>query len=524
MPCLRFCSAAALAAGVLLLLSGSMQNACRADPPSLTSADAAFAAGRFDKARKEYAGLLKSDPKSAPAYTGLVQSLLRQDQWRDALKAAQAAVVADPKSADALGLLALSEIRAGEPEQADADAKTALALDKDNYWGLVAAGRGAVWNGNEKDGNALFRRATALHPERPDAWLGLIYTQDEGSVTDADLADDAHYLALKPKGEPYDRQTPYIQNTVTNETGYWHGFDSNPAFHLDQVDEKQTTYTAIFPIQREGKYVLVSVSINGKPFHLLFDSGADGVMLTKRAAKRLALPVMAKTFIGGTQGRSGADLHRADTLGLGAITLHSIPIQAVEGYDGPGDGLFGGTILKHYAVTLDFSNNTMTIARGPGAKHLPMPHSSVASMPMHFYDAHLFVSTHCGKRRIWALVDTGAETDFFSLELTHALSADTPKSDWQEGSSDIRTGIGDSAMMVDYCLTPQKVTLTFDGSSPPATLTQEGLIGQSDVDHQLSPDYGFEVGMMMGVPVLAQHNRVTIDYPNRLLTFEDPLP
>ena len=519
-----FCRNAVLKLGAAALLLGSLGGVCQAEPPSLASADGAFAAGKFDQARKTYASLVKSDPKSQAAYAGLTQSLLRLDQWREALKTAQAAVAADPQCADARGLLALCEIRAGEPEQAEIDAKTALTLDKDNYWGLVAAARTANWDGHTKDSNALFLRATSLHPERPDAWLGLMQTTKDGATTDSDLAVANHYLALKPKGQPFDFTTPFAQNLVTNETGYWRSFDSDPPFHLQKTDDKSSAYYAIFPIQREGNYVLVFVQINGKPFHLLFDSGADAVLLTKNAAKRLDLPVLAKTYVGGMQGRGAAALQRADTLDLGSITLHSIPLRVTDGYDGPGDGLFGGTILNDYAVTFDFSNNTMTIARGAGVKHLALPHTSTASMPLHFYDSHLFVSTHCGKRRIWALVDTGAETDFFSLELTHALSAETPKADWREATVDTRSGIGDSAMSVDYCLTPQKVTLGFDGSSPPATLTQDGLIGGSNVDHQLSPSFDFEVGMMLGVPVLAQHSRVTIDYPNRVLTFEDPLP
>ncbi len=514
---------AALAASAALLLTGAL-TAGRAEPPSLASAEASFASGKFDQARKAYAALVKADPKSAPAAAGLVQSLLRQDEWRDALKAAQAAVSADPQSANAHGQLAFAELRAGEPEAAEADAKAALALDKDNYWGLVAAGRAAVWNGHRKDGGALFARAAALRPERPDAWLGLIHTSEGSKITEADLANINRCLALKPKGQPFDRETPSLQSIVANETGYWRSFDADPPFHLDKSDDKPGTYYAVFPIQREGNYVLVSVQINGRPFRLLFDSGADALVLTKNAAKRLALPTLAKTVVGGMQGRSAASLLRADTLALGSITLRSIPLQAVDSYEGPGDGLFGGAILDDYAVTFDFAGGTMTIARGAAAKHLALPHASVASMPLHYYNGHLFVSTHAGKRRVWALVDTGAETDFFSLDLTRALSAGTPKADWREGTTDVRSGIGDSAMSVDYCLTPQKVTLAFDGSTPPATLTQDGLIGASNVDHQLSPDFGFEIGLMIGVPVLAQHSRATIDYPNRLLTFEDPLP
>ena len=42
------------------------------------------------------------------------------------------------------------------------------------------------------------------------------------------------------------------------------------------------------------------------------------------------------------------------------------------------------------------------------------------------------------------------------------------------------------------------------------------------LDQQISPGLDFETGMLLGIPVLNQHSRVTIDYPHHLLTFEDP--
>ena len=511
-----------LSMALLMLLAGF--RACRADAPTLASADAAFAAGKFDAARKSYASLLKADPQSAPVQAGLIESLLRLNRWRDALNAAGAAASANPKSADARGLLALSEIRAGEPEAADADAQAALALDKDNYWGLVAAARVANWNNHDKDSNALFLRATTLHPERPDAWLGLIQTKREGRITEADLAVFNHYLALKPAGQPFDFNTPYIQNLVMNETGYWRSFDSDPPFHLDKGAAPEASYTSIFPIQRDGNSVLVTVQINGKEFHLLFDTGASGLLLSRKAAKRLGLTDLAKTYVSGVQGKAAAALQRADTLTLGSITLHSIPLTVSSGIPDNNDGLFGGALLDRYAVTLDFDNDTMIIARGPGAGHLPLPHTSVATAPLHFFDGHLFVSTHAQNRRIWAMLDTGAYTDVFGLTLTEELSKSTNRDFWQQGSYEERVGIGDSSMRIEACDTPQKVTFTFDGSTPPATLTQDGLIGRSFLDQQISPSMDFEIGMMLGIPVLSQHSRVTIDYPHRLLSFEDPLP
>ena len=354
----------------------------------------------------------------------------------------------------------------------------ALAMDKDNYWGLVAAGRVADWDGRKKEGYALFSRATTLHPERPDGWLGAWQTISGPGITDADLQIAAHYLALAPKGQPFDFNTSYIQNIAVNEAAYWHGFDKDRPFHLDPDDAKQQSYMAVFPIQRSGNSVLVSVGINGKPFHLLFDTGASNLLLSTKAARRLGLSDLAKTYVSGVQGRAPATRQRADTLTLGSVTLHAIPLTVTGSAPDDGDGIFGGSLLRDYCVTLNFTENTMTIARGPGAQHLATANSTLATTPLHLYNSHLFVSTHAQGRRVWAMLDTGAYTDLFSLNLTRDLSSDTPRSDWREGSVEERIGIGDSAMQIDYCLTPKKLNIAFDGSTPPALLTQDGLIGR----------------------------------------------
>ena len=499
----------------------------RAEPPTQASAEAAFAQGKFDDARKSYEGLIKSDPRPIGPRLSLIQTLLRLDRWRDALREVQATTGADPADADARGLLALAEMRAGLPDAASADANQALARDKDNYWGLVAAGRVADWNGRWKDSREFFTRATVLHPERPDAWLGLWDDVDEKRIGEADLAVARRYLALDPKGQPFDGETSFLRNLVDKESAFWRSFDADPAFHLSEADQKQESYSAVFPIQREGDYVMVSVKVNGQPFRLLFDTGADGLLLTRKAARRLALPDLAKSLVSGLQGSAPATLQRADTLSLGPVTFHSVPVLVADGPDNMGDGLFGGTILEDYAVTLDFDNGTMTLARGPGAAYSAHPNVTTATVSLHLFHGDLYVSAHAQDmeghapdRPFWALLDTGAETDFLSLALTHDLSAHTPRAGWIEGTTEGRSGIGDSAMRYEYCLTPARARITFDGTDH--VLNQVGLNGESDLDRQLSPAANFETGMLMGIPVLNQHSRVTIDYPHRLLTLEDP--
>jgi len=327
-------------------LFGLNVGVARAEPPTQASAEAAFAQGKFDDARKAYERLIRSDLRPAGPRLGLIQTLLRLDRWRDALREAQAAALAGPADADARGLLALAEMRAGRPDAASADAKQAQALDKDNYWGLVAAGRLADWNGRRKESRGFFSRATVLHPERPDAWLGLWDDADANRLGEADLAVAKRCLALDPKGQPFDGEMPFLRNLVDRESAFWRGFDADPAFHLSEADKKQESYSAVFPIQRQGDYVMVSVKVNDQPFRLLFDTGASGLLLTRKAARRLALPDLAKSLVSGLQGSAPASLQRADTLSLGPVTFHSIPVTVADGPDNMGDASSAATSSK----------------------------------------------------------------------------------------------------------------------------------------------------------------------------------
>ena len=432
----------------VVFLFGLSLSPARAEPPSLAAAEASFAQGKFDDARKTYQTLLKMDPSQTAPRLGLIQTLLRLDRWREALTEAQSFVLADPNSADARGLRALAEMRAGQPDAAQSDAEKSLSLDKDDYWGLVAAGRLADWNGRRKDSREFFTRATSLHPERPDAWLGLWDDADENRIGETDLAVAKHYLALDPKGQPFDGETPFLRNLIEKESAFWSGFDADPAFHLSEADKKQEAYSAIFPIQRDGDYVMVAVKVNGQPFRLLFDTGASGLLLTRKAARRLALPDLAKSLVSGLQGNAPATLQRADTLSLGPVTFHSVPVLVADGPDNMGEGLFGGNILEDYAVTLDFDNGTMTLARGPGAAHIAHPNSTTSTVPLHLFHGDLYISAHAQDmdghapdRPLWALLDTGAETNFLSLALTRDLSAHSPRAGWIEGTTEGAAGL-----------------------------------------------------------------------------------
>ena len=49
---------------------------------------------------------------------------------------------------------------------------------------------------------------------------------------------------------------------------------------------------------------------------------------------------------------------------------------------------------------------------------------------------------------------------------------------------------------------------------------QTDTIGESTLDREVSPEYDFEIGLLLGASSLTYARRVTFDYPRRLLTFE----
>ena len=137
-------------------------------------------------------------------------------------------------SADAHGLLALCLIRAGwQPPYAD-EAKQSLALDPNNYWGLVASGRIADWDGHVEDARTLFRKASALHPEWPDAWGDLFLIDDDRGHVKEQIAVAQAYVKLNPQGHPHDENAEDAREIIAHASDFQAAFESDPPYQRPQ--------------------------------------------------------------------------------------------------------------------------------------------------------------------------------------------------------------------------------------------------------------------------------------------------
>ena len=518
--------AVGITAFTLLLLG---QSSVSAENKPEVSAQRLFSQGRFDQACLAYTQDMQKHPEQLSARLGLVRALLRLDRWTEALEMARTTTRLLPGSADAQGLYALAALRAGDPDTAAPAAARALALDGNDYWALVADGRLAVWNGQDAQARRDFRRAAALRPQEPDGLLGLMLSEEveEGCVT------AAAYLRLPPRGYPHDLYVDSVRKFVENWPTLRRAYRTDSVFQatapvpetaLQAWRRTGASLSVTVPLQRSQGRWLVSVLIKGQTFHLVFDTGAgDKITLNPEAARRLHLPTLAQSLVGGIQGYAASTALYAKTMSVGGLTLASIPIDVVPQPVTASDGLFGAAVLDKYLVTLDLEKGLMTVERGRAASLRP-PLEEVA-VPFHLYNNNVLTRVQVEGASVWALLDTGSDGTAFSVRYAKDLAARSPQAEVQEIVLHGFFGIGRAGEPINAVAFEKPIRVSLGGKSLALGLGSEDIVaGISVLDSQISPHYDFEVPMLLGAPYLDRFRRFTLDYPRREIRFVPVIP
>ena len=117
--------------------------------------------------------------------------------------------------------------------------------------------------------------------------------------------------------------------------------------------------TGFYPDGRTRRGVLLPVRINdGKPLHLLIDTGADGIVISRRALPGSGLEVLTSA---GVRGFGSEDLTGvvalARSVAIGDLRLENCALQVVDGQLTPGaDGVIGTDVFEQFLVRLDMAS------------------------------------------------------------------------------------------------------------------------------------------------------------------------
>lgn len=456
--------------------------------------DLLFEKGEFARARSGYRALHH--------YEGELRALLRLDRWQEAITVGEKVTVPTPEGE---GLLALAYLRGGQPQRAQQSAEWAAQRDPGAYWPVVALGALALrWQANRDTARGYLRRATQQQSEIAEGWLWLLSVV---ATPDEALHATAALTRLAPRGYPFEFWSQPLRLSAQNQPVVNRAFPEGPMFcpgvSLPPV------YT--LPLKRDPRGMLYfDARIEGQPMRLLYDTGGGHhFMLTPQALARLHPTFVASTMLTGIQGQSAGRLYRAEQLQLGALELKRLLIESAPGNLGGFDGLIGWRVLGERVQRLDLRENTLTLLEKPA------PLESVGIwLPLHLVSDQPVVQVHCrrrgrtGRNSLWAILDTGATQDFFSLRAGAQLT-----SRFRRDRLQTTMGIGQSHPQIER----RTHTVGYELLTPESRLlaSYSQATAASFLDRVHNPATGFEHGLLLGMDFLSRFSVIELDPTGR---------
>ncbi len=128
------------------------------------------------------------------------------------------------------------------------------------------------------------------------------------------------------------------------------------------------------PFEDINGSIMLNVKINKhtKPLRLLFDTGADGMMVGKTTAEAIGLTVDKKQQASVVGGNINIEISSNNTVLLDTFPVpqQSIAIFENEGW-GDHDGIIGNTLAKKYIVQVNYDTKTLSLYSFGNSTNMP---------------------------------------------------------------------------------------------------------------------------------------------------------
>ena len=331
-------------------------------PPDLAAADQLYRAGKFAEAEASYQAVLKNDAKLVPAEVGLVRAMLRQQKIDEALDAANAAVTAQPNSAALLAAKGDVQFRNGEMPESEFSYLAAKKFDPKEVHAYLGLARlyGSY---------SLYRRAyeqlQSAHETAPDnidvqrAWLRMLPRKERLAALEAYLSGP----------HPDDEEET---KWMTEYLGFLKATADKPAHAcrlVSQVEQTETRLETMYgPDGHRMRGIGLSVRLNDRNAHLLLDTGAGGIMVSRKVAEKAGLPsISAVHFTGiGDKGLQSGYTAVADHIRIGELEFQDCVVAVSDKSSiADEDGLIGADVLGAYLIDIDLPGMRLKLSPLP---------------------------------------------------------------------------------------------------------------------------------------------------------------
>jgi tetratricopeptide (TPR) repeat protein len=330
--------------------------------PALAAADQLYRAGKFAEAEFSYQALLKTDPKLVPAQVGLVRAMIRQQKIDEALDAATAALSAQPNSAALLAAKGDIQFRRSQMSDAELSYLAAKKLDPKEvhaYLGLARLYRCY----------SLYRKAydelRIAHEIAPDdievqrAWMGMLPRKERLAALESYLAGPH-----PDNEEETKRMAEYLE--------FMKATVDKPVHACKLVSKVEQTEAKLETMYGEGRRRIrgigLSVKLNDRNVHLLLDTGAGGIMVSRAVAEKAGLTRVSAVHFGGIgdKGLQSGYTAVADHIRIGELEFQDCVIAVSDQRSlTDEEGLIGADVFGPYLIDLDLPGERLKLSPLP---------------------------------------------------------------------------------------------------------------------------------------------------------------
>jgi Aspartyl protease/Tetratricopeptide repeat len=348
---------------VFFRLTGLDDNAkAPASDADLASADQLFRAGKFADAETSYQAILQKDAKLVPAQVGLVRSMLKQQKIDESLDAVNKALILTPDSASLLAVKGDVHFRRGEMSAAEKSYLRANAIEPKEvrtYLGLARLYSSYSFYRKAYD---LLEAAHTLAPtdiEVQRAWLRLLPRKERLAALEA-------YLAGPHPDDP--EETQWMQEYLN----FLMATVDAPVHSCRLVSKVEQTETKLeVMVGADGRHMRgigLSVNLNDHHARLLLDTGAGGIMVSRKVAEKAGLAQISATHYGGIgdKGLQNGYTAVADHIRIGELEFQDCVVSVSEKRSvADDDGLIGADVFGAYLVAIDLPGMKLKLSPLP---------------------------------------------------------------------------------------------------------------------------------------------------------------
>lgn len=375
-------------------------------------------------------------------------------------------------------------------EEAYRAALRANAKDARGYWGL---GRLAQLNSRNEEAGLRFQEAFERNPHDPDILLSYAEHATRPGMRTKLLEE---FLKRADPGDVQRREHVASQIIVAQRLN-----GRTPMEIAAGSGQAHRIPLMVSGVASGPRGLLVQVRINGaKPARLLLDSGAEGVYINERSARKLNLELLVEMRVGGfgSDGHATGQLSVADRMTIGSLEFENSMVRVLDlDWLSDADGVIGTDVFKEFQMRIDPRKRAMELTPYPDA---PVPEAN----KMYRVGHHLLVRGSAnGRAHGYFLLDTGASASLLSKEAAMDV---VPKPFGWDGVQ-MRGVRGE----LPGVTSPARVKVAGREWHDPGAIAV-------DLEH-ISRQAGVELLGVLGYPLLAQAV-LTIDYRDGLVVFE----